>query len=177
MALSVQTSYSVDPAIGYAGQPDESYDPADGITLYNAEASASIPFGAIVAFKPSGTVDKQATLPANSTDVLAGVVVKSHAYAPAFSTGGVTVGNLDSTGIVVGATMNVAREGRFLLTCADGCVPGNHLFVRYAGGTKGEARSTDAGGSTCIDATTRGTWLTTATAGNLAWISLDFDNK
>jgi len=177
MSMALQTTYPTTPAIGFAGTPDASYDPANTMTMIQAESSASMPFGSIVAGQPSATNDKNATLPANSTDVLVGVLLRSDAYAPAFTTGGVTIGDLDSVGLRPGATLNIARKGKVLVVCEDGCTAfTSRLFVRYAGGTKGAARATDAGGSTCIDATKQGQWVTSAAAAGLAWLEFSFVN-
>lgn len=176
--MPVQTSITVAPSVAFAGQL---YDAAqnDMMTLKNAEASASMPFGAIVAFKTSSpTSDKDAILPAASTAKAAGVIVHRHNYARTFTLpDGTVAGELDSTGLVVGVTFSALRSGRIYVICEDGCNVGDRLFIRYSGGTLGAARSTDAGGSTCIDATNQGQWLTKASAGAIAVLEVDFRNK
>jgi hypothetical protein len=175
--MPVQTSVSVAPAIAFAGQLADDAE-NDAITLLNAEASASMPFGSIVAFKTAAPVsEKDAILPAASTAKIAGIIIHRHNYAKAFPMNGVTVGELDDTGLLVGIPFSCLRSGRIFVICEDGCNPGDPLFVRYAGGTLGAARSTDAGSSTCTDLTNRGTWLSKASAGGIAKLEVDFRNK
>lgn len=173
--MPVQTAFSNDPAIGYAGQVRK----ADSVsTMVSAEASANIQFGRAVAFKPSSTDDRQATLPTNAGDVVAGIVVKSDQY------GIYPFGELDQTagtgGLIPGAVLNVLRRGEILCVCEDGCTPGQRLWVRrtaagdpeFLGGLNSADDSTDM-----IDCTSQGQWLTTASAGGLAWLSVDFTAK
>lgn len=175
--MPVQTSVSTAPAIAFAGQLADDAE-NDIITLLNAEASASIPFGSIVSFKTAAPVsDKDAILTAAAGNKKAGIVVHRHNYAKAFTMNGVTVGEMDDTGLLVGITFSCLRSGRIFVICEDGCNVGDPLFVRYAGGTLGAARSTDAGGSTCTDLTNVGTWLSKAGAGGIAKLEVDFRNK
>jgi hypothetical protein len=173
--MAVQTSYDNDPAIGYAGQI-RNVPPGGMITMVNAEASAVVPFGRAVAFKPSGTNDQDATLPANADDVVAGIVAKSQSY------GIYPYGDLDQTngGIVVGGVLNVVSVGEILVVCEDGCNPGDRLWVRrtaggdpeFLGGLNSADDSTDT-----IDCTSQGQWMTTAAAGGLAWLRVNFVAK
>lgn len=173
--MGIQTTYTAAPAVGFAGMKADS-KPERHDTGKNAEASASMPFGAIVAFKTSSpTTDKDSILPAATSAKLKGLVAFGNDFERTFTLlGGATAGELDSTGVVVGAEFMVIEAGTYWVTCEDGCVPGDRLFVRIAGGTLGAARSTDATGSTCIDATNCGKWLSTATAGNVAKLEFDF---
>lgn len=174
--MSVQNSVLVAPSIAFAGMLVDGAA-TNAITMKNAEASASMPFGAIVSFKSGGATDKDAVLPAASTAKLTGVIIHRHNYERTFTLpDGTTVGELDSTGLLVGITFSCLVAGRIYVICEDGCNPGDRLFVRYAGGTLGAARSTDAGGSTCINANNQGRWLTKATAGNVAVLEVDFRN-
>ena len=176
--MPVQTSVAVAPGIAFAGQLADDAE-NDIITLLNAEASASMPFGSVVAFKTAAPAsDKDAILPAASTAKLAGILVHRHNYARTFTLpDGSVAGELDDVGLVVGVTFSTLRHGRIYVICEDGCAPGDNLFIRYAGGTLGACRATDAGGSTCIDATAQGTWLSTAAAGKVAILEVDFRNK
>ncbi len=173
--MSIQTTYSAAPAVGFAGmKADQKPERRD--TGKNAEASASMPFGAIVAFKTSSpTTDKDSILPAATTSKLKGLVAFGNDFERTFTAlDGTTAGELDTTGVKVGADFAVVEAGTYWVTCEDGCAPGDRLFVRISGGTLGAARSTDATGSTCIDATNCGKWLTTATAGAFAKLQFDF---
>lgn len=174
--MPVQSSYSNDLAVAYAGQLVNA--PAGGImTLVNAEASAVIPFARAVAFKPSSTDDKQATLPANAGDRVCGIVLRSHAY------GIYPFGDLDQTngGIVVGGQMNVLAIGEVWAIAEDGCVPGDRLWVRRTVGGDGAEVLGSTGnadeGTETIDCTAQGVWLTTASAGGLARLRVDFNAK
>lgn len=176
--MSVQTSVLVAPSTAFAGMlADDAKN--DRITLRNEEASASMPFGSIVAFKTSSpAAAEDAILPAASTAKLAGIIVHRHNYERTFTLpDGTTVGELDATGLVTHVPFSALRSGRIYVICEDGCNVGDRLFVRYSGGTLGAARSTDAGGSTCIDATNQGQWLSVASAGGIALLEVDFRNK
>lgn len=176
--MAVQTSVLVAPSAAFAGMLADDAE-NDMITLRNEESSASMPFGAIVAFKTSSpAAPEDAILPAASTAKLAGVLVHKHSYARTFTLpDGTVAGELDSTGLVTHVTFSTLRSGRIFVICEDGCNVGDRLFVRYAGGTLGAARSTDAGGSTCIDATNQGQWLSVASSGGIALLEVDFRNK
>lgn len=173
--MPVQSSYSNDPPVAFAGQLVNAA-PGGIMTMVNAEASAVIPFGRAVAFKPSGDSDQDATLPANADDVVAGIVLRSHAY------GIYPFGDLDQTngGIVVGGQINVLAIGEVWVVCEDGCNPGDRLWVRrtaagdpeFLGGLNSADDSTDT-----IDCTQQGVWLTTASAGGLARLRVDFTAK
>ena len=176
--MSVQTSVALAPAIAFAGQIADGVA-FDAITLVNAEASVSMPFGAIVAYMVSSpTSDKAAILPAASTARLAGVLLHKHNYERTWTMpDGSVAGELDSVGLVVGVTFSCMMKGHVYVTCEGGCVVGDKLWVRYATGTLGAARSSDAGSSTCIDATTRGTWLSIAADAKIAKLAVDFLSK
>ena len=144
-------------------------------TGINAEASASMPFGANVAFKTSATTDKDSVLPAATTAKLKGFVAFGNDYARTFTTlSGTTVGELDTVGLKPGTFFMVIEAGEYWVVCEDGCAAGDRLFVRISGGTLGAARASDAGGSSCIDATSCGKWLTPASAGAVAKLQFDF---
>jgi hypothetical protein len=178
MSMSVQTTFSDAPAIGYAGTLDTNLA-HDVITMINAEASASIAFGRAVKFKDTVTTDKDAVLPAAETDTVLGIVLHAYTYAPEWTdvTTGTTYGQLDTTGVVPGAFLNVLRRGRVLVVCEDGCEAGDKLWVRavaagdpvFLGGLNSADDGTDM-----IDCTSKGTWMTSAAAGGLAWLDVNF---
>ena len=183
--IGVQASYSNAPAVAYAGMVADAGWVLDAKTLISAEASAQIPFGVAVAFKPSPTYDTDATMPANSTDLVAGIFVHAPGYERTFTatlpdgTAG-TVGELGATGVLPGAVLSVMRKGRTWVKVEDGCAVGDRLFVRYsANGANtqlGSCRaSADAGFTT--DLTKVGQYLTSASAGGLAMLEVDFTNK
>ena len=178
-AMTLQSTYLTVPAIGYVGML-EGYG-HDIATMLNAD-SVSIPFGAAVALKPSPTTDKDAYLPATSSDNVFGIVAHSHAYGRTWTDADSTVhGELDGTGLVVGDMMNIVRRGKILVTPMQTVAVGDRLYVSYAVGTpftaKGQLGNASVG-STTIDCTTRGEWLTAATGTTgLAWLDCTFVSK
>ena len=173
--MPVQTTYLDRAGLGYAGEIADG-GAAEVAPAFNTEAATSIPFGFAVArdnTAPYGVSGNGAKLPASAGDVIYGLVRMSHAYSNSVN------GDLDAVGLKPGAVMNVVRKGRIWAICEDGCAPGARLFVRYtaAGAGKGTCRATDAGGSTCLDVTTKGEWQTTASALGLAILDLDCVSK
>lgn len=175
--MQVQTTFSNGPAIGYAGMLDSDLA-HDLVTMIQNEASASIDFGLGVVFDPTPTTDKSAVLPAAITDKLVGIVAHANTYAPAYTDlmTNTTIGGLDVNGVKPGQALNVLRHGRILVKAASGCAPGDKLWVRaIAGGGKAVGSLENANdGVLMIDATANGTWLTTAAAGGLAWLEVNF---
>jgi hypothetical protein len=176
-AMTLQSTYSDKPAIGYQGQLDAG--PNDKWTMLNAD-SVSIPFGTPLAQKPSPTTDLDARIPAASTDQLAGILFRSDGYDPSWTDASGTYGALDSTGVRAGQLIDVLRKGRILVKAQTAVAPGDRLYVSYTTGTTYTAKGqmgNAAESSVTIDATTKGVWKTTATAGSLAWLEVDFTNK
>lgn len=167
--MSVQTSVSQNMTAAFAGMVSSGRD-ADYLPMRNNEASAEIAFGRGVVFERS-TDDDGALLPAAETDKPAGIVAHHHAYAKTTELG--------TTGLKPGAIMNVLRKGRIWVVCEDGCVPGDRLWMRaVAGGDPeflGGLNNADDG-TDMIDCTGQGVWLTTASAGGLAELEVDFTN-
>ena len=168
--MAVQTTYGTDPAIGIKGQLADSGH-HDVIAMVNNEASQEMAFGLAVVFEGS-TDDQGALAPDAISETVAGILVHSHRYSNAPS------GDLGTTGLKAGAMLDVLRKGRIWVECEDGCSPGDRLFVRaVATGAEEEgacAKAADA--SDMIDLQGQGIWLTTATAGNLAILEVDFTN-
>jgi hypothetical protein len=179
--MSVQTTFSDNPAIGYAGMLDSNVS-HDVVTMVNVEASASMPFGKGIVFKQTSPVTaKDALLPAAQTDVPVGILVHSHNYARTWTNeAGTVYGELDSTGVKPGAHLNVLRRGRILVVCTSGCEIGDKLYIRCTNGSGGTAGRVpgdleNASDSTfMIDATATGTWVSNASAGGLAWLDVKF---
>lgn len=164
--MSVQTTYNAAPAIALEGQlVDDAPRRID--PFKNDEASAEIPFGHAVK-RNATNADKEAINVAANTDAVLGIVVHSHEY--------VKDAELGSTGLKPGAVMNVMRQGRIWAVCEDGCSPGDPLFVRAVatgGEVLGELRAS-ADGTDTIDCTFQGTWETSAAAGGLAQLTVNF---
>lgn len=178
--MAIQTSVSDFPAVAVAGELVGINHEIDG--MKNVEASAEIPFGYAVAYKASGTTDQDALLPlAANSPILAGIVVRSDVYDRTYTLAdGSTGGELGTTGLKPGAMMNVLREGRIWAIAVGGCTPGARLFVQKTvnGATRPlGALDSAADGMNSIDASTQGTWKTTASAGGLAVLEVDFTNK
>lgn len=177
MPMTVQSTFGDNPAIGYAGTLDSNLA-HDVITMKNAEASASIPFGYAVKFKDTVTTDKDAVLPAAETDKILGIVLRSDTYGVAWTDlDGTVYGQLDATGVKPGAFLNILRRGRILVTAEDAVEAGDKLWVRCTTGGVGEIigglTNADEGTET-IDCTAVGTWMSSAAAGGLAWLDVNF---
>lgn len=171
--MAVQTTYNQEPEIAVAGALACEHNEASIMSMFNAEASAEIPFGFGVKWG-SATDAKSAKLPAAEADNVVGIVVRLHTY----ETG--TGGELGTSGVKAGGKLNVLRRGVIWAVAEDACVPGDRLWVRCTVGGAGEVlgglTNADEGTET-IDATAQGTWLTAAAAGGLAKLSVDFTNK
>jgi hypothetical protein len=173
--MPIQTTYLDQAPLPFAGVIAES-ETEPPVTAINTEVSAEVPFGYAVARDNTAPYDVNgngAKLPAGGADVLLGIVRHSHAYSNSPS------GDLGTVGLKPGAVMSVQRKGRIWAVCEDGCSPGARLFVRHtvAGAGKGTLRATDAGGGTCIDATTKAEWQTKAAALGVAILEIDFTNE
>jgi hypothetical protein len=167
--MAVQSTYSQNITAAFAGMLADN-GAYDAIAMVNTEASASIAFGRAVMFG-SATDALSAELPVAETAVIAGILMHSHAYSQT---------DLDATGVIVGATMNVLRKGRIWVTVEDAVVPGDRLWVRgvaggdpeFLGGLLPADDSTDT-----VDCTGQGQFLTAADAGGLAVLEVDFTGK
>lgn len=177
--MAVQTSVTDAPAVAFAGLLVGKHHTID--PFKNAEASAEMPFGYAVAFRGSGT-DQDALLPlAANSPIICGIIVQSDVYDRTYTlANGSTAGELGTTGLKPGAMLNVLRKGRVWAVCVSGCTPGSRLFVQKTvnGGTRPlGALDSAADGANSVDCTTAGVWLTTASAGGLAILEVDFVNK
>lgn len=177
--MAFQTTYLDVQPLGYSGQLAGGFHVIS--TFKNAEASASMPFGVAVKFKTSSPVtDLDVLFPTAITDLVAGIVAKSTAYERSWADeAGVVHGQLDAVGLIAGQLISLVRKGRVLVTCVSGCKPGDRLFVRALTGSftviGGCENAADA--SNMIDCTKQGQWMSTAVAGGLAWLEVDFVNK
>lgn len=185
MSMSLQTDYPTVTPSGYSGQLIGATEDHAIMSAKNAEVSASIGFGRGVAWKISSpATDLDVLFPAAQTDLVAGINIYLNEYARAFTTtditgASVTVGDLDGTGLRPGVVMAILRRGWILVTCDSGCAVGDRLFVRStaaAGGAVGGLGNA-ADSTNMIDCTKQGQWLSSAAAGALAKLSVDFVNK
>ena len=178
--MSVQTTYTTAPAVAFAGMLADDTE-NDIQTMVNAEASASMPFGTVTAFKTSSpNSDKDSIQPAAGAK-LAGIVVHSHDFARTFQLpDGTTVGENDGTGLKPGAEYACLVRGTIWVKVQQAVVPGDRLFVCIAAGTvytaKGQIGNADESSNT-IDATNIGRFTSSAAAGGLAKLQVDFSQK
>lgn len=168
--MAVQTSYQQNMDVAFAGMIADGAEVKDVIAMQNEEAVSEMPFGVAVNFEGS-TFDKGALLPDNLADVVAGILLHTHAVSkdPA--------GDLGLVGLKPGAVLNIMRKGRVWVICENGCSPADRLHVAI--GTSGDAEGTLrslADGANTIASTGQGVWLTTAAAGALAVLEVDFTN-
>lgn len=178
MAMSIQTSVTAAPLVGYAGMLDTAFPHAIA-TARNSEASAAIPFGKAVVWDPSTpATDRDVTLPTTENDSVMGIAVFSHNFSKSWTdSSGSVHGELNSVGLLPGTIFGVLRKGRIMVVAATATVAGvSKLWIRAVAGS-GETLGAleDADDSTdMIDATTKGTWMSTAAIGDLAWLEVDF---
>jgi len=184
MSMSLQTTYPTAPPQGFSGQLIGAIEDQDIIPAINREVTASIGFGRGVVFKTSSpTTDQDVLFPAAQSDIVAGIVIHFDQYPRAFTTtdltgASVTIGQLDGTGLIPGTQMAILRRGKILVTCDSGCAVGDRLFVRSANNVStvgGLGNAADA--SNMIDCTKQAVWMSSAVAGGLAELWVDFVNK
>lgn len=165
--MPVQTSYSTNSAAAYPGLVVR----ADIMTARkNAEASASIPFGFAVC--PHSTDLGGAILPAAETDVVIGVVARYHNHSLDV--------DLDSTGLKVGATMDVLEKGRIWVTAEDATTYRSRGWVRCTAGGAGEVVggiTTADEGTETIDTTNYIQHQYAVAAGALVEVEIDFTRE
>lgn len=180
MSVAVQsTTYASAPSVAFAGMIVG--DDYETMSMKNVEASAAMPFGRGVIFKGSNTTDQDALVPSAETDKVCGIVAHSHAYQRSYTNAaGATVGELSSAGLLPGAMLNVLRRGIIWVIAEDAVVPGDRLWIRCTAGGAGEVVGgcvpADEGTET-IDCTNQGVFLTTASAGALAQLQVDFTSR
>lgn len=186
MAMTLQSDYPTANPVGYSGQLVGATTQHDIIGVKNVEATASIAFGRAVVWKLSSPAsDMDVLLPAAETDTVAGIVIHLLNYSRAFTSTDIngasqTYGDLDGTGLRPGTLMAILRRGTILVTVEDAVAVGDRLWVRavagadpeFLGGLLSADDSTDT-----IDCTKQGQFLTSAAAGGLAQLYVDFNNK
>lgn len=178
MAMGLQTTTTAAPAQGYPGMLDVAAN--HHIVTARHDGAASIPFGKAVCWDPSAPATEiSATLPEGSqTTPVLGIVTFSQQYARAWTdSNGVVRGDVDATGLVPGTLMRITRQGRILVTAATAVVAGtSKLFVRTTAGSgkvPGDLENA-VDGVTMIDCSAQGTWMSTVSAGALAWLEVNF---
>jgi hypothetical protein len=179
--MSVQSTYTVAPQAAFAGMLADDTD-NDLQTMVNADA-VSMPFGIVTSFKTSSpATDRDAILPVASTGTkLAGIIVHSHDYERTFTLpDGTVAGELDAVGLTVGAEFAILVRGTVWVKVQQAVVPGDRMFVCIAANTvytgKGQLGNADESSNT-IDATNIGRFISSAKAGGLAKLQVDFSQK
>ncbi len=147
--------------------------PATIETGISTEASASMPFGsALVYDSVRAAGDQSCLLPsASSGQPFKGFLLHAHNYGRTWtdSTGAVH-GELDATGLVPKATLNVLVKGRIVVKCETAAEVGDPVFVRYTtdGGspafTQAGAVGNVTGTGRTLDLTKKARFLTKVTA-------------
>lgn len=187
----MQTSVSTDYTAGTAGMMVDLHTALDGdIGSYTSEeSSAAIPFGIVV---KQGAGDYGALkMTATSSDML-GVTVYGHMYATGVVGASAALGDVDAAnfpgdvGLLPDITFGVCRRGRIWVRVEDAVSPGDAVRVRgVGGGTNGYgtggaemvgAFRTAADSTDCTDISAFAKWRTSADAGELAVVEVDFTN-
>lgn len=166
--MTAQSDYSETMAIGIAGQVDPGSFPKFR-PMRNDEAVEAIEFGVAVKWDDAANDASSAALLTATSEIVPGIVAYSDAYDDT---------QVDTVGVLPTNKLNVLRKGRILVLCEDGCQPGDRLFIRAVatGGELQGALRTAADSTDCIDSQGQGVWDSIATAGNLAWLIVDFTN-
>jgi len=184
MSMALQTDYPTTTPAAFNGSLVGSIEDHDIAPFINQD-TVSIGFGRGVAFKTSSpATDLDVLLPATQSDLVAGIVIHFDQYPRAFTTtditgASVTIGQLDGTGLRPGTMMAVLRRGMINVICDSGCAVGDRLFVRSttaSGGAVGGLGNA-ADSTNMIDCTKQGQWMSSAAAGAVAQLWVDFVNK
>jgi hypothetical protein len=159
----MQLSYAAAPAAGFPGMKADSGED-DCRTFAQAEASAELPFGVMVA--QGGTADK-AILPVDANSRFVGVVIHSHEYVPGTDMG--------TTGLKPKVAMAVMNKGRIWVKVEEAVAVNDRAYVRHtsgAGGTQKGAFRKSADTATAV-AVPGCRYLTAASANGMAILSVD----
>lgn len=167
--MAVQNTYNKKRAFAYEGMlVDGSHN--DIAPMRNDEASAEIAFGVAVKFDSTSDEQSAKLLTAITGELVAGITILQHSYASS---------QLGDDGVKAGESLNIMRKGRIWVICEDGCNVGDRLHIRAvaAGAEKAGALLSAADGTDTIDSTKQGQWLTSAAAGELAVLEVNFFNE
>lgn len=140
-----QTSVSTAPSVAFAGMLADAANTEDVDSYVSEEASAEMPFGAMVC---QGASDDTCKIFGANTDKMVGIVQHSHAYQIA--------NELGAVGLKPKVTIGVKKRGKIWVTVDEAVTPASAVRVRN-----------DANGG----ANTNGTFRTTASAGHTMNIS------
>lgn len=168
--MTAQSTYNEEMTEGFEGMLDPKSHP-QVLTMRNDEASAEIAFGRAVKYASATDANSAKLLTAITGEVVPGILIHSHAYDKDT--------DLGDTGVLPDRVLNILTQGRVLVVCENGCIPGDNLFIRavaagdpeFNGGLRSATDGTDT-----IDSQGQGRWETVAAAGALAWLRVDFLN-
>ena len=168
-----QTSYGFRQTAAIAGLLGESGRGRAIRTFVNAEASAQMPFGILVA---RGTAFDDAKLLTAPTDPIVGAIVHSHDLGVDGATAGSSLAG--TAGVDVKDRMNVMEFGTFVGLTEVAMSPGNNVYVRVATGTGtviGAFRNANDSGTCKLMKSMRVIKQLTTTLA-LFWIDMNVDN-
>jgi len=163
-----QLTYDKLRPIGYDGQLATT-EPHITFAMRNDDAG-NMPFGRAVIHDSVSDETAASKLTAITGETVAGIVLKQESYADT---------QIAADGVLPGNHLNVLVRGRVLVVCEDGCNVKDRLHIRavLAGVEESGALLAAQDGTDTIDATSQGVWLTSAAAGGLAWLEVDFTRK
>lgn len=167
-----QTSVPAQQEVALPGSDCETSVP--GQSGYNAEASASIPFGIVV---KAGAAAGALLLPSGSGDEPEGIVL----YSSAYDSSGLPGSDLDSTGVKPKARISYKVRGIVWVKPEAAVSPGDPVFARHstgAGGSQKGALRSNADSATAIDLGKRARFLDSSAAnGGYSRVRFDFRNR
>jgi hypothetical protein len=166
--MTVQSTYSDNPAVAYAGMIGTGGPEPTFRTMRNNEATAEMPFGVAVVFEES-TDDQGALLPDAITELVAGIVVHSHAYAKDEQLG--------DDGVKPTNMISVMTSGRIWVQVEEAVAPGDrgHIRAVATGGEQEGAFRASADSTDTIDSTNQVLFLTSAAIDGLALAQVNFN--
>ncbi len=151
-------------------------DLSDSFSLANSrkesrtseEASAGIPFGIMV---KEGTAAGLAKLCTGTTNVLAGIVVRSNSFA-------IPDELVVATGLTPKTTFSAVTKGEINVLLEENVTLGSDVRVRMVagGGEQAGAFRTTADSTDCLDLTALARWLTAGSSGDTAVLQIDLSN-
>ena len=162
----IQTSYSIDMLVAFAGQLADLND--NEAVSGNLEGAINIPFG--IGLK-KGAADDGYVVPSGSTDVCNGISVHTHAIDNI----GLSGLSPATAGIQPGEMFTVLRRGYIYVKVEEAVVRGDPVFMRYAAGAGGTILgSFRKSADTATAALVKGAqYLSTAASGGIAKIFFD----
>lgn len=165
--------------VARAGVLADNGDIYDVLSAFSEEASAGIPFGVGV---KKGTEDRGVKLLTATSETVTGITVYSYNHSP-----GATTGDLDSSGdLKPKAAIDLLNKGRVYVYVEEAVSAGDRGYCRAVANGAGKTviggwrKSQDLDGgsaNTCIDLTKLTRFKTSASAGSLAVLEVDFTVK